>query len=549
MKSKETIYITGHQHPDTDSIASAIAYAFYKKANGISAVACRLGPVNAESRYLLERFGFPEPVLIKDARVRLSEIELDPLTYIGPETTIYESLQLMKQEKHTYCGVVDEECHLLGLVTKSDIANIGLGDTSESIEVMKLTSAANFCKTINGRMIYDDPDIQLNGKVSVVTAADEAGFEKYDVEGRIVVLGGRKETQLRAIEKGAGILVIVWAAEVDPEVIETARIHHCPIIISGHGGTNTVRYLYFAPSVKQIMTTRLITFMDTELAEDVGNKMLRSRYHIYPVVDAENHLKGYVARYHIMNAGCKKFVLVDHNEFAQSVRAIEKARVIEVIDHHRINDFHSTLPVQFRNEIVGSTATVIATMFRENQIPMHANMAALLLGAIISDTLNFHSPTTTDKDRQTANILAALADLDIETFAGDIFRVSANTDGKNPTDLITQDIKVFDIQGCKLSVSQVMVSRMEDFHFSHADIQKNLEIYAGKKDLDIAVLAITSIMENGSAFIYAGNHWEWAREAYADESDGTTCLFHPGVLSRKSQIVPRLTEVIAQYQS
>ena len=237
---------------------------------------------------------------------------------------------------------------------------------------------------------------------------------------------------------------------------------------------------------------------------------------------------------------------MDHNEFSQSVRAIEKAQVLEVIDHHRINDFASQYPVQFRNEIVGSTSTVIATIFRENQIPIPTNLAGLLLGAILSDTLNFHSPTTTDKDRTTANILAAIADLDIEEFAQEMFRASATNVDTSAAQLITLDMKIFDVENCKISISQVILASMSDLHISAVEIQTALDRFAEKKDLDLSVLAFTSIQENGSTLYFGGNRVAWAKEAFPDAPD-QECTFHQGLLSRKQQLLPRLTEVISKY--
>ena len=175
-------------------------------------------------------------------------------------------------------------------------------------------------------------------------------------------------------------------------------------------------------------------------------------------VDANEQLVGYISRYHIMDAPKRKLILVDHNEFSQSVNAIEKSEVLEVIDHHRINDFSTSQPVAFRNEIVGSTATIVATIFRENQIPIPTNLAGLLLGAVLSDTMNFHSPTTTDRDISTANILAAIADFDIEQFAEEMFTITSNQDKVSFSDMINQDLKIYDIHSCKLSISQVIVS-------------------------------------------------------------------------------------------
>ena len=237
---------------------------------------------------------------------------------------------------------------------------------------------------------------------------------------------------------------------------------------------------------------------------------------------------------------------MDHNEFSQSVRAIEKAQVLEVIDHHRINDFSSQYPVQFRNEIVGSTCTIVATIFRENQIPIPVNLAGLMLGAILSDTLNFHSPTTTQKDRSTANILAAIADLDIDTFADQLFTAAASKLDPNPAELIKADMKIFDVSGCKISISQVILATTEDLHLVEGDIDAALDRFAEKKDLDLSVLAFTSIQENGSILYFGGNRTAWAREAFA-VTGSQDHPFQEGLLSRKQQLLPMLTKVIEKY--
>ncbi len=546
MTSQDPVYITGHQHPDTDSIASAIAYSFFKRSMGIRAIPCRLGSVNAESAWLLKRFGFEEPMLLTDARVRLSDITLDPPTFIKPDTTIFESLRQMEEQGHTYCGVVDDEMHLLGLVTKGDIAQVGLGDTHHNIDILSKTPLDNFVKTLDGKLIYRDDAMHLNGKVSMIAMAEIAQLDAYQIEDRIVILGSSSVAQRHAIERGAGLLIIVWANSVEPDVIELAKAHHCPIIISGHGAMNTSRYIYFAPAASTIMKTNIVTFTDIELAEDVGKKMLRSRFHIYPVINTERKLVGYVARYHIMNCKNKQIILVDHNEFSQSVRAIEKARVLEVIDHHRINDFSTTQPVAFRNEIVGSSATIVSTIFRENQIPIPQNLAGLLLGALLSDTMNFHSPTTTQKDIQTANILAAMADLDIEEFARDMFAVTANTSGKTYSEMINQDMKIYDIKECKLAISQVIVTSTKALREDDQEIQQAVESFAAKKRLDLSVLVFTSIMENGSIIYAGGNRAAWIPEAFPNR-ENEEHSFQQDLLSRKKQILPRINEIVDKY--
>lgn len=543
MIKEEPVYITGHQHPDTDSIASAIAYAFFKRACGIRAIPCRLGDLNNETEYLLKRFSFPIPALLKDARITLADLELDTPLAITPETTVRETIQRMHECERNSFAVVNPDQTIAGYVSKSDLANIGLGDTAAEIELLKQTSVDEIARSIEGEIVYTDNETHYDGKTSII-ALNEAKVKNYNARDRIIIVGNDAEAQLSLIEKGAGMIIAVWTKQIVPDVIEAAKQYHCPIIISGHGAMNTSRYLFLAPPVRLIMTSDPITFRMNEFAEDVGAKMLRTRFRSYPVIDENKKLAGYAARYHILNHKNKKIILVDHNEFSQSVRNIEKAQILEVIDHHRINDFMTSQPVSFRNEIIGSSATIIATMFRENQIPIPANLAGLLLGAVLSDTLVFQSPTTTRKDIDTANILAALADLDIETFSREMFTAAAASTKQSIYEMIVQDIKFYDINGVRTMISQVLIPDAMAIKAREVEIHRDMNKLYEKKELDLLVVCFTSVMDDGSIIYAEGEQAEKILNVYPDRP-GETHSLQVGVLSRKKQIVPAVMDALS----
>lgn len=545
MHSNEKIYVTGHLNPDSDSIASAIGYAFFKRCKGIPAVACRLGALNPETKWLLDRFGFDAPLLLKDARKTLREIDLDEPSSVNEHATLYEVIQKMDQENRPAFGVVDDHGILKGMITRSDLARIGLGDTAFGIELLKHTSIEAMAKTVSGTVVYNDAETHINGKVSIIALTADR-LENYEITDRIVIIGDDSEAQKQLIEKGAGALIVVWAKQIREDVLSCARLHHCPIILSGHGSMNTSRYLYFSPPVNLIMTTKMIRFEQNELAEDAGREMQKTRFRNYPVTDEQGRLIGYVSRYHIMNLLNRKIILVDHNEFSQSVRAIEKAQLLEVVDHHRINDFMTRQPVAFRSEIVGSTSTIIASMFRENQIPMPSNLAGLLLGAVLSDTLMLMSPTTTDKDITEANILAALADLDIDTFGKEMFEVSARHGDEPYSALYGSDLKYFEIRMKRIGITQIMVSDLQAIRKESEEIEKSLQEYTANRDTDLFLCAFTSIGEKGSVFYACGNLAGLITKLYPDKEGETHSIQH-GILSRKAQILPDVSNLISEY--
>lgn len=542
MEKNKTVYVTGHRHPDTDSIVSAIAYAQFKERKGIHAIPCRLGEVNAETKYLLERFRFEEPMLFEDARATLDEIEIDDPITITPTTTIKEALELMTTENKQSFGVVNPQGKLMGMVTRSDVATIGLGDTAMSIKLLKETPTEYIAKTINGEVLYDDPKRHFDGKVSIIAIA-ETRLRNYDLKNRMVIVGNDQDAQITAIAKGAGMLVVVWTEEVAEEVLEMAKQYHCPIVKSGHGTMNTTRYLFFAPPVKLIMKTDLVSFNINQFVDEVGKKMLKSRYRSYPVVDDDNKLCGYVSRYHILNQHNKKVILVDHNEYSQSVKSIEKADLLEVIDHHRVSDIATNRPIFFRNEIIGSTAAIVTSIYMENQMSISKELAGLLLGAILSDTLKFKSPTTTEKDMGMAKVLADIAGLDIDQFAKEIFKVSSNISNKTMEELLNQDIKRFEIDGKAVAIAQIIAYQVSEARDIEKELKVAMESFVQQKALDLLVVAFTSIMENGSIFFAAGELEKTVVEAFPDKL-GETHSFQEDVLSRKNQIVPLLSRAI-----
>ena len=533
----DTIYVCGHRHPDTDSIVSSIAYAYLKRELGYQAIACRLSGCNNETNYLLNRFGLDEPMFLDDARVRLSNIELEKPICVRPETTIFETLNLMKKHGQPFVCVVDDHQHVLGIVTRNDLADVGLGDTAFGIDLLKQVKLDNICKTIDGKIIYSDDCLHLDGQVSIV-ALSKNDVKNYDVTDRIVIVGDDAKSQRALIEKGAGMLIVVWANGVDKSVVAIAKEYHCPIILSGLGTMNTSRYLFFSPEVSYVMKENVMCFYEDEFLEDVAKRMSRKRYRAYPVLDSSQIIVGYILKDHAMLYKNKSLILVDHNEFSQSVPSVEKAEVLEVIDHHRVYDFFSKQPILFRNEIVGSTATIVTGLFIENHVLIPKKMAGLLLGAIISDTLNFQSPTTTNKDLMMANYLEKESGLNVDELAYSILFMNANSETKSVSEYLKEDVKSFEIEGYSVIIAQVVIPSKEWMNSIHEPIEEELKRYVMEKNCDLVCLVFTSVADNGSYFYFSGKISKWF------EKDLPKHIFVEKIISRKKQIVPLITDII-----
>ena len=234
-------------------------------------------------------------------------------------------------------------------------------------------------------------------------------------------------------------------------------------------------------------------------------------------------------------------ILVDHNEFQQSADGIEDVQITEVIDHHRIANFQTADPLYFRAEPVGCTATILNKLFKENNVEIPANIAGLMLSAIVSDTLLFKSPTCTDQDVQAGVELAEIAGVDAADYGLAMLKAGADLSDKSLEDLLSLDAKGFEFGGYKATVAQVNAVDIEDVLGRQAELENLLNKDVADNGLDLFFFVVTDILNNDSTAVAAGQVAEAAAKAFGAEIvNGRIAL--PGVVSRKKQIVPVLTE-------
>ena len=529
----DQIYVIGHRNPDTDSICSSISLSHLLNLQGYASRPCRLGDISPETAFVLKKFDVDAPELLNDARNSLQEIALDSPIYLHPSMTMKKALEILKQEDRQSLAVVSHD-QIVGMLSLSDISKASLFDTSVSIELLQQTPISNIAQAIEGRIIVNAENPHLNGKVSVIVLSKNHGAN-YEIQDRIVVAGNDPVSQEELIRKGAGILILVWTDYVSPEVQKIAREHNCSIIISGHGGMNTTRYLFLSSPVSLIMKKDVVTLNGSDWIEDAFARMTSSRFRSYPVLGEGKSLIGYAERYHLMNAENKTVYMVDHNSFYQSVEGIEKANILGVVDHHRISDFSTIRPVSFRNERLGCTCSIVYKMYRESGYEIEPQIAGLMLSAILSDTLNFRSVTCTDQDRQIAADLAEIAGVDLEEYAQTMFKSSDPIHTLSPQEILDYDCKEFIVQGIPMKIAQCIVFEAGSVRERESEWTNALRERTASKRENI-LLCFTSLSDQGSLFYWDGPH----SSKIAAGLNMMPGELAKGILSRKSQIVPWL---------
>ena len=302
-----------------------------------------------------------------------------------------------------------------------------------------------------------------------------------------------------------------------------------------------VRLLYLSTPVSRIAQTEdILSFHLDDYLDDVRELVLKNRHRSYPILNSQNQVVGTLSRYHLLQPRRKRIVLVDHNELGQSVAGLDQAELVAIIDHHRLADVQTGYPVFMRNEPVGSTNTIIATMFQENGLMPGEKLAGLMAAAIISDTVMFKSPTTTQRDRRMAERLARIAGLDTETLGQEVF--SASSMEKSADVLLKTDMKEFHLGEHYLIISQI--TTMD----SAAMLPRQEELLAGMKEVkdskkaDMVLLMITDVLREGTDLLFQGEE-EVIRQAFNLRETGANHVFIPGLVSRKKQMVPALSQL------
>lgn len=238
-------------------------------------------------------------------------------------------------------------------------------------------------------------------------------------------------------------------------------------------------------------------------------------------------------------------ILVDHNERQQSASDIDQVRVIEVIDHHRIANFETSHPLYYRAEPVGCTATILNKIYKEKGVAVRKEIAGLMLSAIISDSLLFKSPTCTDEDIAAARELAEIAGVDADVYGLEMLKAGADLSDKTIAQLISLDAKEFQMGGAKVEIAQVNAVDTNDVLSRQAELEDAIQGIIADKNLDLFVFVVTDILNNDSIALALGKESKAVEKAYNVSLSENKALLK-GVVSRKSQIVPVLTEAFNQ---
>ena len=538
------VYVTGHRNPDTDSIASAIGYAELKGRLDPrnEYVPVRLGDLNAQTRWVLDRSGAAEPELLGHVLLRVRDVmqagfptvsHRDPIRQVGLKMA-HEDLELMP--------IVDDDGALAGVMTERTLARRYIRETRE---VTSLADAAASVKAIvaqlDGELVRGDADRELDGRVWVL-AMDVGSLPDEIGEGDVVVVGNREDAQRRAIDLGVALLVTSNGTRPSDDVLALAGERGTTVVSSPWDSYVTSRMVTLSAPCRALMDAQPLTVRPDDLVSDVSPLIGNIDYRAAVAVDGADRPIGVVTHAELISPEPRRVLLVDHAEQAQSVSGVEHAEIVEILDHHHIGSIETTIPVRATFDPVGSTATLVVERFRQNGMEPTRSTAIALLGAVLSDTVILNSPTTTERDHAAVEYLERVLALDATDFGRQMFESTSDVSHVDAEAIVTRDAKEYAVgEGQSLVIAQI--ETVGDSVLDRRDeLLDELATLREARGHVLYALMVTDIMAKGTKMLVAGDHAPVERGFGQPVVDGAIDL--PGVMSRKKQVAPKLLSAL-----
>lgn len=451
--------------------------------------------------------------------------------------------------------VTTDENRVVGSISVFQLGGYFIPRMREPREMRKVhTSLAHIARALKGRVVHmADPDRPEDLYIRI-GAMDVRSFGKFsEKEGitaaqSIIIVGDRWDIQQRSIQIGVRALVVTGDLPIDDEVIQQARNAGVSLIVSHYDSATTAWVIRTASIIDSMIDRKFATISGDLRLGELRRKIAASNIPAYMVVDDEGKLQGILTKTDVLKPVKTRLVLVDHNEMTQAVPGAAEVTITEIIDHHRLGALNTQQPILFINEPVGSTCTIVADLFRRENLTPSPEIAGIMMSGIISDTLHLNSPTTTEKDATLLAWLSKIADVNSGELATTIFSSGSVIIANSPEKVIRSDFKIYEELGARFSVSQVEELGFGNF-WSHAkELATALEEVSKAEGLTFASLLVTDINTQNSLLLVKGDAEFIAHVTYPHVEQNE--IFDlPGIVSRKKQLIPYITSVLREMQT
>jgi manganese-dependent inorganic pyrophosphatase len=557
-KSEMPFFVIGHRNPDTDAICSAIGHAALLRLTGEpTARAARCGELTPRTAWVLEEAGVEPPELIDDVRTTAGMMCRRDVVHVAPSDTFLTAYQNMLNAGVRAVPVIDDSRHVKGILRYLDLLELLLPAETKGLAVRTvLVSLKKMADTLHATAAgagYPEADVEEN-LIILVGASSGETVEKRLLQAReegsvgrfLVICGDRPPLHRLAIDYNVRALLITGGYDIDPELNKMAAEKGICLLFAKQDTASCTTLIRCSRMVNNVLESGFVTVDSAEPVSILKKRIAPSAQELFPVLNpVDQTLLGVISKSDMIDPPRMRLALVDHNEYAQAVKGVEEAEVVEVIDHHRLaGNLVSREPIRYLNEPVGSTSTLVARKFAHRNLLPEQGVALCLLAGIVSDTLNLTSPTTTELDRDMLAWLAMLAGVKSAEFTRKFFAIGSLLANGSVAEIVNSDRKEFTDEGRKISIAQLEELGMEALPARKEELLTYLNFLVESEKLDLICLVITDVTEHFSNILTAGD--ETLIQALPYQRTELATFSAPGVVSRKKQIFPAICQALRQ---
>lgn len=546
------MYVIGHKNPDTDAICSAIGYAeLLRRTRYPDAIAACCGGLNARTQWVLAQAKLEPPKLVMDIRPTAGGICRSDVVKAREDESFLDVYQRMIKENIRAIPIVDEHEMVVGLASVQELLHLLLHSLDSKAHARRVrTSLENMIRTLDARIDHG-VELELEQEfILTVSASSEQTVDdrlhEFPPYRLVVIVGDRPEIHRLALAAKVRALILTGGTHLSVDLLDEARKQGISVVSCSHDTASTVQLIRCSRRIADAVEKQFLQFGSKTLVSSILPQLQHSSQALFPVVAEENgKLVGVFSKSDLLDPPRQRIVLVDHNEFSQSVPGAADGNILEVVDHHRLSgNLVSREPIRFINEPVGSTCTIVARLYTMHGESPSQPVALCLAAGIISDTLKLTGPTTSSMDREMLWWLRGVAGIDVDRFATEFFAAGSFLNGEKPEVILNTDRKEFCEHGWKISISQIEELGLENLPNRIPELRLKLEEMCREKSLDFACLIVTDISHHHSILITSGNAAIEEGLEFPSREEGVFEM--QGVVSRKKQFFPFISRVLAK---
>ena len=548
---EKTTYIFGHKNPDTDSVVSATAYAAFKNLLGFKEYkAARAGKLNPQTDYIYKKFGITPPEFIPDLNPRVAYYMTDSVDMVHQMNSFWAASQFMRRTGRRVLPVVDDEGHYKGILNFNSFSKNVFEILNPEHHISVFTQIKLMAQTLNGKILNMGEDAEDLHKYTIVSGASSLySFKKtlgaHSHGGIVVVTGDREDIQKLCFESRVRAVVLSAGRLPSAEMLEEAKKAGTSVIVSKYDTASTSMLILYSTPVRMVCDQGVKPIKGSDSIQKIMPLLKAADGQTLPVVDDDGKVEGILSEIDIHHEPKISVALVDHNEMSQAVDGIENYSICDVVDHHRIGFSKTKAPISFINMPLGSTSTIITKLFRDQNLEIPLHVAKLLLCGILSDTLILQSATTTPVDVDLANFLSEKTGLNIKDLGEEIIKAGSRISGRTSYEVINQDMKEYNENGAIFTVSQIEVDGTKEVLERKNEFLDDLEIARRSHGALFSTLLVTDISTLSSVMLVASEEKFIQCLHFPQQEEHV--YFLKDVVSRKKQLIPMLSEVLASY--